>query len=176
MALDIPIPSVTHVHDFEDMPLRERWCYFAGDSESYMTSAFGVSSAHTRIAGVLFYLYQMDGFLHWGHNFWFSQYSLDFDTDPWRDTTAGCGFTGGGAFNVYPGKDGKPVASQHYETFSLALQDLQLLQTLEEKIGRDAVIELIHDGLDYQISMNRFPRSIAWFENLFQTVLKKLEK
>ena len=174
--LSIPVASVTHWHDFEQQPLRERWCYFAGDMEKYTTSAFGVPSGQNRIIGVLLYLYKMDGFLHWGHNFWFSQYSLDFDLDPWRDTTAGKAFAGGGAFNVYPGKDGRPVESLHYKIFSLALQDLRLFRTLEEKIGFEAVKELIHQGLDYEITMDHFPRSSEWFESLYLRILEKLSE
>ncbi len=174
--LEIPVPAIHHFPDFEKEKSRERWFYYAGDVAGYTGRSFGLPSFRNRIIGVLFYLARIDGFLHWGHNFWFSQYSLDHYLDPWRDTTAGRAFCGGGSFNVYPGKDGHPVDALHYEIFTLALQDHRLLLTLENRIGREAVIRLIHDGLDYTLSLNRYPESAAWLEHLHDTILKKLDE
>ncbi|MBQ9336610.1 MAG: DUF4091 domain-containing protein [Lentisphaeria bacterium] len=174
--LEIPVPTVSHYAEFEEEPLRERWFYYSGDIPGYPGASFGLPSRRNRIIGVLFYLYRIDGFLHWGHNFWFGQYSLDRDLDPWRCTTAGRAFCGGGSFNVYPGKDGCPVDSLHYEVFTLALQDLRLFQTLEAQIGRDAVVELIHEGLDHRIVLNRFPASAGWLERLHDRLLQKADE
>ena len=174
--LEIPVPVIQHFPDFEKETVRERWCYYAGDVAGCTGRSFGLPSFRNRIIGVLFYLYRIDGFLHWGHNFWFSQYSLDQDLDPWRDTTAGRAFCGGGSFNVYPGKDGHPVDALHYEIFTMALQDHRLLLTLENRIGREAVIRLIHDGLDYAVSLKHYPASAAWLERLHNAVLKKLDE
>lgn len=174
--LEVPVPSIDHFPAFEKEDLRERWCYYAGDVAGCTGRSFGLPSFRNRIIGVLLYLYRMDGFLHWGHNFWFSQYSLDYDLDPWFDTTSGRAFCGGGSFNVYPGRDGRPVDALHYEIFTLALQDHRLLLTLENRIGREGVIRLIHDGLDYAITLKRYPESAKWLEDLHDTILKKLDE
>lgn len=174
--LDVPVPAVREFHLFDREKTRERWFYYAGMSNGYTTSSYGVASRRNRIIGVLCYLYRIEGFLHWGHNFWFGQYSLHYDLDPWRETTADRAFTGGGSFNVYPGKDRKPVDSLHYEIFTLALNDLRLLRTLEAKIGREETVKLVHAGLDYEITMNRYPRDAAYLENLHTAVLKKLDE
>ena len=66
--------------------------------------------------------------------------------------------------------------SLHYEIFTLALNDLRLLRTLEAKIGREETVKLVHAGLDYEITMNRYPRDAAYLENLHTAVLKKLDE
>lgn len=174
--LEIPVPSLNHYLIFEKENLRERWCYYAGNITGYPGRSFGLPSFQNRIIGVLFYLYRIEGFLHWGHNFWFGQYSLNYDLDPWNCNTAGRASCGGGSFNVYPGKDGTPINALHYEIFSLALQDLRLLQTLEARIGRTRVIQLIHQNIDYEITMDHFPRSADYLEKLHDAVLLKLDE
>ena len=171
-----PVPVFSRLDDFAGEKLPQRWCYFAGAGLNYPARSYGAPLFRYRILGVLLYLYRMDGFLHWGHNFWFTQYSRRTDLDPWKETTAGGCFTGGHMFNVYPGKDGVPVDSLHYESFMEAMQDLRLLQELESRIGRKAVVKLIHAGLDYEIRMGRFPHSAEYLEKLHAAILRKLDR
>ena len=171
-----PVPWFVHIDDFIKEKLPERWCYFAGAHPEYPARSYGAPLCRYRILGVLLYLYEMDGFLHWGHNFWFTQYSRRTRLDPWKETTAGGCFTGGHNFNVYPGDDGYPVDSLHYESFMEAMQDLRLLRELESRIGRKAVVKLIHAGLDYEIRMNHFPHSADYLEKLHTAVLRKLDR
>ena len=171
-----PVPWFVHIDDFIKEKLPERWCYFAGAHPEYPARSYGAPLCRYRILGVLLYLYDMDGFLHWGHNFWFTQYSRRTRLDPWKETTAGGCFTGGHNFNIYPGDDGRPVDSLHYESFMEAMQDLRLLRELESRIGRKAVVKLIHAGLDYELRMNRFPHSAGYLEKLHTAVLRKLDR
>lgn len=170
-----PVPWFVHLDDFTKEKLPERWCYFAGANPGYPARSYGAPLCRYRILGVLLYLYEMDGFLHWGHNFWFTQYSRRTKLDPWKETTAGGCFTGGHNFNVYPDADGQPADAIHYESFMEAMQDLRLLQLLETKIGRKAVVKLIHKGLDYELKMGHFPLDPAYLENLHESILKKLD-
>ena len=105
--------------------------------------------------------YDIYGFLQWGFNFWYSQYSLDQKLDPFRVTDAGQAFQGGDAFMVYPGEDG-PLDSLKYEVFMEGLQDMRALRLLEDKTGRAATVALLEDGLDYQLKMDRYPSEAAW--------------
>lgn len=171
-----PVPMFLYLDDFRDEKLPQKWCYFCGTTPDYPARSYGVPLFRCRILGVLLYLYDMEGFLHWGHNFWFTQYSRRTRLDPWKETTAGGCFTGGNIFNVYPGDDGHPVDSLHYESFTEAMQDLRLLRKLEETAGRKAVVKLIHAGLDYEIRMNRFPHSAAYLENLHTALLRELDR
>ena len=119
--------------------------------------------------GTLMYCYGVSGFLHWGYNFWYTQFSLKTDINPFSCTDAGRGFSSGDAFLVYPGKDG-PVDSIRGEVMFDAVQDYCALQKLESLIGRDAVMKMIHDGLDYKLSMTEYPHSAEWLLDLRERV------
>ena len=170
-----PVPWFVRIDDFTKEKLPQKWCYFAGANPGYPARSYGAPLCRYRILGVLLYLYEMDGFLHWGHNFWFTQYSRRTQLDPWKETTAGGCFTGGHNYNVYPEPDGHPADALHYESFMEAMQDLRLLQLLETKIGREAVVKLIHKGLDHELKMGDFPLEPDYLKNLHDAILKKLD-
>ena len=161
-----PVPVTVTVDQFRDEPVAQRWVYYCGNVQDNLPNRqYGVPSIRTRIIGVLLYLYRMDGFLHWGYNFWFSQFSLDWDIDPWKDTTASRAHVGGGSFNVFPGPDG-PIDTIAFESFTEGLQDLRALQLHERLLGRDATVALIHDGLDYTLDMRHYPHDPQWLLDL----------
>ena len=110
---------------------------------------------------MLAYIYDLAGFLHWGFNFYYSQYSWR-SIDPFAVTDAEGAFPAGDAFLVYPGKYGDPLDSIRHEVFSAGLQDLRACRTLEEKIGRDAVIEMLNEGALRPLKMNDFPTDDAF--------------
>ena len=56
-----------------------------------------------------------------------------------------------------------------------AMQDLRLLHLLETKIGRKAVVKLIHKGLDHELKMGDFPLEPDYLKNLHESILKKLD-
>src|SRR5699024_11757910 len=67
--------------------------------------------------------------LHWGYNFWWSQFSLR-PIDPFEETCAGGGFFGGDAFAVYPGPDGSAWLSIRHRVFAQAMADHRALTWL----------------------------------------------
>ena len=75
---------------------------------------------------------------------------------------------------MYPGKNGQPEDSLRHELFYDAIQDLNAFRALEKKIGRDAVITLIHEGLNYRISMTDYPHSTEWLMQLREKVNRYL--
>ena len=171
-----PVPYFCHLEAFEKEPIKHKWCYFAGNAEHYPMRCLGAPLCNYRILGVLLYCYKMEGFLHWGHNFWFSQYSRETDLNPWVETTAGRGFTGGNIYNVYPGKDGQPVAAQHYESFMEGMYDLRLLELLEKMISREAVLEIIDSLLVTPLAMNQLPSDHTWILKLRRKIFEQLDK
>ena len=88
------------------------------------------------------YLHGIKGFLHWGFNFYNSQYSISH-IDPFFNTHASYAFPSGDAFLVYPGPDEKPMSSIRAQVQREALDDLNALTTLESVIGRERVVALI---------------------------------
>jgi hypothetical protein len=108
--------------------------------------------------GLLLYKYDLEGFLHWGYNFWYSQYSIK-QIDPFRVTDSGLAFPAGDPFLVYPGPDG-PFDSIRHEVCFDAVQDLRALRALENVIGREKTLDIIErDGI---LSMTEYPRSPEW--------------
>ena len=134
---------------------------------------FGIPSYRNRALGVLLYALGIDGFLHWGYNFYYTQLSRRTDIDPWWVSDAGGGFAGGDSFLVYPGADGNPVTTLHYEVFNEGLQDVRLLQTLEKKIGRDEVMKIVNAGLERPLAMTDYPHSSEWLLDLHERILER---
>lgn len=181
--IDRPIPVTNALDNFLGEDVAERWVYYCGNWENNVPNRqIGMPSMRNRVLGSLLYRLEMDGFLNWGYNFWFSRESLDQELDPWHDVCAGGDFAGGGSFVVYPGRDGQPVSSIHYEVFSHGLQDLRALQLLESLIGREKTLALIRstlpDGSD--ISITNYPHSAAWLldlrEHVNQAILAECDK
>ena len=170
-----PVPCITEIDEFQKFDLPERWMYYCGNYQNGLPNRqFGMPSARFRIFGVLLYLHRIDGLLNWGYNFWYSRFSQNQKLDPWRDTDADKTYCGGGSFLVYPGKDGKPVDSIRSEVFREAMQDLCALRMLEEKIGREAAVALIQDGIDHPLSFTCYPRSTQWLLALREKVNREL--
>ncbi len=169
-----PVPWTLELDEFQQEPIEHRWCYFALAPNGAPARSYGAPSCRYRILGILLYLYDIEGFLHWGHNFWFSQYSLRTNLNPWFDTTAGHAHTGGHSYNVYPLPDGTPADAIHYEVFMAAIQDYRLLQLLEAKLGREKTVEFICDGLPARPTMTNYPREALWQWNLRKRILNAL--
>ena len=163
---DRPVPVTNALDAFLDEKVAERWVYYCGNwGDGVPNRQYGMPSWRNRVLGVLLYWLGMDGFLNWGYNFWFSRESLDIDLDPWQDPCAGGDFCGGGSFVVYPGRDGMPVSTIHYEVFAQALQDLRALDLLESLVGREATMDVIRKTLpvDFgELSMTHYPHEREW--------------
>ena len=165
-----PIPVTNALAKFKDEAVAEHWVYYCGNwGDGVPNRQFGMPSWRNRVLGVLLYWLKMDGFLNWGYNFWFSRESLDQDLDPWHDTCAGGDFSGGGSFVVYPGPDGRPVSSIHYEVFAEALQDVRALDQLERLAGRERALDAIRSTLPEgfgDLSMTHYPHEREWVWNV----------
>lgn len=169
-AVQFPVASINHFEEFTDLDLPERWTYYCVSQWDKVTNQFmHFPSARNRIFGVLAYVYRLEGFLHWGYNFWSGQLST-FPVDPYRDPCAGRGFPPGDAFKVYPGPDGVPEDSLRHEVFFDALQDLAALRALEGKTSRETVLGIIGRSFGKLPSMTDYPRDAAALLDLRRAV------
>ena len=169
-----PIPANNHIEPFVDAKVDPLWTYYCiSQREKVPNRFFNFPSYRNRVMGVLMYKYDIYGFLQWGYNFWYSQYSINQKLDPFKSTDAGRGFASGDAFMVYPGKAG-PVDSIRNEVMFEALQDLRALRKLESLQGREATIKLIENGLDYELKMTDYPRSAKWLLDLRGNINKRI--
>jgi len=156
-----PIPATDHINVFLENNVPNLWTYYCnGQYDRVSNRFFNMPSARNRIIGMQLYKFKIRGFLHWGYNFWYSQYSR-YPIDPFRVTDAGYAFPSGDAFVVYPGKDA-PVESLRLKVFYDALQDLRALELLEEFIGREAVVNMLEDDLEQPITFFEYPKEAEW--------------
>lgn len=131
-GMDTPVPIITDLHKFRGVEVPERWTYYCcAPTEKAPNRFIHFPSARNRIFGVLMWKYRIDGFLHWGYNFYNEALSRFF-IDPEKDPTSDRFYPPGDAFVVYPGTDGNPVDSIRHEVFYEALQDFRALELLEK--------------------------------------------
>ena len=171
--IDRPIPTLWTLDEFLQEKTAERWTYFAGSQEGMPARQFGMPSIRNRILGILLYIYDCKGFLEWGYNFWFGQFSRTLDVDVWVDSNSGRSFRSGGAYLVYPSPDG-PVDSLRHEVVAEAFQDEIALRLLESKTSRESVLQWLEQEAGYRLSMQKYPREDQWLLGLRRKLNTKL--
>jgi hypothetical protein len=156
-----PVPSNDHIAPFLEAGVPDLWTYYCcAQFKEVSNRFFCMPSARNRIIGLQLYKYGIQGFLHWGYNFYYSQYSVK-QLDPFKVTDALYAFPSGDSFLVYPGETG-PIESIRLEVFYEALQDLRALELLESFIGKVRTVALIEDGLAEPITFSVYPQSTVW--------------
>lgn len=161
-----PVVANNHIETFLEHQVPNLWTYYCcAQSIDVPNRFFAMPSWRNRIMGVLMYLYNIKGFLHWGFNFYNSQYSIKH-IDPFFNTHADYAFPSGDAFLVYPGADGKPLSSIRAQVQRQALDDLRALQALETVIGRERTVALVKEGVNEPFDFLHYPRSVDYFIKL----------
>lgn len=168
-----PIPSNDHIEPFLTEEIEGLWVYYCNSQCVDVANRFiAMPSVRNRILGVQLYKYDIEGFLHWGFNFYNSKYSLN-KVDPYSCTDADCGFPSGNQFLVYPGKNLKPVESIRIMVLQEALNDLRLFRMLEEKTSKDYVMGIIEKDVD-PITFSKYPLDNNYLINLRKEVIREL--
>jgi hypothetical protein len=171
--VSLPIPASNHIEPFVERGIKDLWTYYCVSQwQGVSNRFFCMPSARNRILGSQLYRYNLAGFLQWGFNFWYAQYSTHA-IDPFKVTDAGGNFPSGDAFLVYPGTDG-PLDSLRGEVFREALQDQRALQLLESRQGRDKTVKLLERGLDEPITMTRYPQDAAWLLRMRERLNRRI--
>lgn len=162
-----PVPEEGSVEKFK-RHTDELWTYFCcGQYRNHLPNRFfSMPSSRCRILGTLFYLYDIKGFLHWGYNFWYSQYSVR-EIDPYKESDAGGSFPSGDSYQVYPAPDGTAWPSLRLKVFRDSLQDLRLMQQLETLTDRKTVEKIIYKGSKTKkFTFHDYPLDGEWYEQL----------
>lgn len=175
-AVKNPIPSEDNINDFAGR-VPELWTYYCcGQGRSYVPNRFmSMPSLRNRVLGVLLYKYDVKGFLHWGYNFYNSQYSIKA-IDPYKVTDAGGGFPSGDSFVVYPAADGTVLESLRLKVFYDGFQDMAALKLLESKIGREKVLEFIDKDLFKPLTFMEYPHENDWLLQFREAVNKMIKE
>ncbi len=174
-AVAHPIPASDHMEPFLKAGIEGLWTYYCLGQYKLVSNTFlAMSGARTRILGFQLYKYRIAGFLQWAYNFYGAQFS-DYQVDPFR-VTDGDGFApAGDTFQVYPGKDGKPLESLRMMAAAEAMADLCALKLLESLKGRDFVMAILEDGIE-PITFTCYPRSADYLLETRERVNRAIEE
>lgn len=173
-AVKYPIPSEDHVEDFVGK-VDEFWTYYCcgQHNKNVPNRFFAMPSARNRILGTLLYKYNATGFLQWGYNYWYSQFSKH-EIDPFTVTDAGKAFPSGDAFVVYPGENGQPINSLRLKVFYDGLQDLAAMRLLESLVGREKALEIAIQ--DDELTFQKYPHGSSYLLALRGRVNKAIKE
>lgn len=175
-VVNIPVVATTSIHEFIDYGAKNLWAYYCCGQYLKVSNRFiSMPSYRNRIIGVQLYKYNIKGFLHWGYNFYNSQYSLK-KINPFEVTDAGEAFPSGDAFSVYPGENGVALESIRLKVFSKALSDIRCMEILESLSSRENVIDIIEQGLSSEITFNDYPSSSSYILNLRKKLIDEILK
>ena len=159
--MEIPVPANDHIEPFIEQGVDPLWTYYCVSQRKKVSNRFfSLPSYRNRILDLQLYKFGIQGFLHWGFNFWYSQYSVH-PIDPFRVTDANLAFPSGDAFVVYPGENG-PLDSLRWEVFREGLQDMRALELLESLAGKERALHMTEQELTEPITFKTYPQSAAW--------------
>ncbi len=151
---DLPVAAIEKALDFVQQNIPS-WCYYCCEQRGILLNrVLDTPLPKVAMHGFLFYRWPLQGFLHWGQNYWYQMHSRKL-LDPFtvQDGGGWPWWMYGDPFMAYPGEDG-PIDSIRWEIFAESLQDYALLQTLGIERS-DALFEPIR-------SFEDFPKMENW--------------
>ena len=174
-GIDCPVCANNHIEPFLEAGISPLWSYYCITQGYKVSNRFmAMPSARCRIYGAQIFKYNLEGILHWGYNFYNSQFSLKY-IDPYRVTDADGVFPSGDSYLVYPGKDGRPEESIRLMVLSQMMQDVRAMEQLAEKKGREYVVSLLEEGLSEPITFENYPKSDLWLIEMRNRINAELE-
>lgn len=179
-VIKCPVPKTPAVEQFIQAGVEKPWGYYCcGQYKLVSNRFFSMSMARTRVLGMQLYKFDLEGFLQWGFNFWYSRLSVA-PIDPFRVSDANYAFPSGDAYVVYPGENGEAMPSLRLKAFNEGISDLRALRLLESLIGREKTLRLLEKGLDKPLSFTCYPRSEEWLlqkrEQINRAIRRALKK
>ena len=140
---DHPIPATNAITPFLDAGVKDLWTYYCcGQAKEVSNRFIAMSLARTRIIGMQLWKYQIKGFLHWGYNFYYTQFSKR-KINPYLITDGDFFAPAGDAFSVYPAPGGTPYRSLRLVAFADGLCDMRALALAESLCGREKVLSTL---------------------------------
>lgn len=165
-----PVPANCHIKPFLEGNVPNLWTYYCCSSTTDYSNRFvAMPSARNRIMGVQMYKYNIVGFLQWGFNFYYNQYS-DAVVNPYQDSCGEYFVPAGDAFSVYPTSDGNALNTIHFLVFKHALEDMRAFKLCESLYGKEYVMELIEGDLEQKIEFDVYPKDAEYLLNLREKI------
>ena len=173
--VECPVTAVSHIHEFLPLKAPNQWTYYCCEPQTtYTNSLMAMPSYRTRILGILLYKYDIKGFLHWGFNFYNAVVSY-YKINPDVTTSADGRLPSGDPFIVYPAKNGAYPSIRGKVTYE-AIGDMDLCRTLEEHIGREAVIKMIDEIAGMDVRFDSYPLGSDYLPTLRTAMIEKIKE
>ena len=169
-----PVPSIDSIQPFIEGGVKNLWGYYCcGQTHDVSNRFFSMPSSRNRIIGLQLYKFDLEGFLQWGYNFYYSQQSLE-KINPFLVTDGRLAYPSGDAFSVYPGVDG-PIESLRLVVFYEGISDLRACRLLEKLKGRQYVISLIEEEAGAPLTFTQYPKGQNFILSLREKINHEIE-
>lgn len=163
-----PIPATNHADEFVARGVPDLWVYYCCTQGKDVSNRFlAMPGYRTRILGAQMFKAGVTGFLHWGYNFYYTQYSTA-KINPFLITDGDYFAPAGDTFSVYPGEDGTPLHSIREAHFYMGLADMRAMALAQARVGRDRVIAEI-DRL-CPVDFKHYPKDSAFPDELRERI------
>ena len=168
------VKNVITPHYHSDGFLKENvenlWIYYCCGHHDYYSNRFlAYPLWRTRVLGLQLFRNDISGFLQWGYNFYYTEYSVE-KINPYCVTDGDRAFPAGDAFSVYPGENGDCIESMRLVSFHEGVQDMRALELLAAMIGREKVNELIDDIAGRKVTFSNYPTNAYFIQTLRRKV------
>ncbi len=146
-----PVVMLSRLDDFTEKGASDIWAYTSGSpGKDHSNRLLAMSLPRNRSICLLLYKYGIEGFLHWGYNFYNNSGSCDM-INPYLDTSSGDCFPSGDAFSVYPGMGGVALESLRLVSFFEGIEDISAFRLCERLYSRAEVIEALEKAIGKEI-------------------------
>ncbi len=171
-----PVCAIDHIKPFLENRPEKLWTYYCTAQGNKVTNRFiSMSGTRTRILGTQLYKYNLDGFLHWGYNFYNAQFSTR-PIDPYCCTDADRAFPSGDAFLVYPGKDGIPEESIRIMLMAEAMADFRAMTYLEQLTDKETVLACIEPEGSALVGLEEYPKTVTELMAIRSRINEKIKE
>lgn len=175
-VIEEPVCANDHIEPFLENRPERLWTYYCTAQCQDVSNRFiALPGFRTRILGTQLYKYRIDGFLHWGYNFYNSEYSL-YPIDPYKCTDSDGAFPSGDPFLVYPGKDGQPEDSIRIMLMDETMADLRAMKYLESLTDRETVMECLDEKEYGELTFKKYPQSASYVAIVRDKVNKAIKE
>ena len=160
--VECPVPLTRAIEPFATAGVEHLWTYYCcgPTNENFSNSFIAMPSYRTRSIGIQLYKYNIEGFLHWGFNFYNNRCS-DAPLNPYLELSGENWVPAGDPFIVYPAPDGTAYASIREEVMYHALEDIRAMKLCERYYSHREVVAAIEEELGYTLDFRGSVRSSA---------------
>ena len=171
-VLEKPVPNTRSALKFIEAGVKNLWVYYCGGGYMGVSDrSLSMPTRRTRILGVQLYLYHIEGFLHWGYNFYNTWQSFGV-LDPYASAEGAYFNPAGDCFLVYPGTEGEAWESLRLNALREAMDDMRALALYEARFGREAAEALLLNLAGGTLTFTAYPTRDDYLIGLREAIAK----